>query len=166
LRVLFGLKTASLRFGNIYGPRSGHKKSIIAQYIKQALNGNIIEIFGDGNQTRDFIFISDLVEAILLASSVNLTGEVVHIATSETSIKEIVENLKFLISTKEVFPPVRVKKSNPRVGEIKHNFSKSNKAFKLFGWTPKVTLEVGLRLTVDWFIRQKNVENQFEIGCE
>ncbi len=57
----FGLKTVSLRFGNVYGPRSKHKNSVVAKFFKQALAGEPLEIYGDGNQTRDFIYIDDLI---------------------------------------------------------------------------------------------------------
>ncbi len=68
----YGLETVCLRFSNIYGPNSGHKNSVIAKFIKKALNKETIEIYGDGEQTRDFIFIEDLIRAIHL--SVNRKG--------------------------------------------------------------------------------------------
>jgi UDP-glucose 4-epimerase len=61
----FGLKTAALRFGNVYGPGSSHKSSVVAKFIKQAIQGEPCVIYGDGTQTRDFIFIDDLIQAIL-----------------------------------------------------------------------------------------------------
>ncbi|MDG2233940.1 MAG: NAD-dependent epimerase/dehydratase family protein, partial [Ilumatobacter sp.] len=64
----FGLGTVALRFGNVYGPRSGHKSSVVAKWVRLALEGSPIEIYGDGNATRDFIFTSDLVEAIVRAT--------------------------------------------------------------------------------------------------
>ena len=63
----FALKTVSLRFGNVYGPRSKHKNSVVAKFFKQAIVGETLEIYGDGNQTRDFIYIDDLIQAICLA---------------------------------------------------------------------------------------------------
>jgi UDP-glucose 4-epimerase len=71
----FGLKTVSLRFGNVYGPRSRHKNSVIAKFFKQALNGKTLEIYGDGNQTRDFIYIDDLIQAICLAVTPKLSPQ-------------------------------------------------------------------------------------------
>jgi UDP-glucose 4-epimerase len=65
----FGLETVALRFGNVYGPGSSHKNSVIAKFIKQALNGKALEIYGDGSQTRDFIYIDDLIEAIYKAAT-------------------------------------------------------------------------------------------------
>ena len=65
----FGVKTVALRFGNVYGPGSTHKTSVVAKFIRQALNGESCVIYGDGSQTRDFIYIHDLVEAILKAAT-------------------------------------------------------------------------------------------------
>ena len=66
----FGLETVALRFGNVYGPLSGHKNSVIAKFIKKAMNGETLEIYGDGTQTRDFIYIDDLIDAIYKASTI------------------------------------------------------------------------------------------------
>ena len=65
----FGLNTIALRFGNVYGPLSTHKGSVVAKFIKQALAGETLIIYGDGDQTRDFIYIDDLVNAVLLRSA-------------------------------------------------------------------------------------------------
>lgn len=64
----FGIETIALRFGNVYGPGSTHKNSVVAKFIKQAMQGETLEIYGDGNQTRDFIYIDDLITAILKAA--------------------------------------------------------------------------------------------------
>ena len=56
----FGVETVALRFGNVYGPLSGHKNSVVARFIKRAVEGEVLEIYGDGTQTRDFIFVDDL----------------------------------------------------------------------------------------------------------
>src|SRR5207245_1208344 len=88
----FGLKTVVLRFGNAYGPRSGHKQSVVAKFIKQALDGEALEIYGDGAQTRDFIFIDDLVDAIQRAVHAGGGGEIFQIASNrETTVGEIAE---------------------------------------------------------------------------
>ncbi len=70
----FGIDTVSLRFGNVYGPGSKHKSSVVAKFIRLALDGQILEIYGDGTQTRDFIYIDDLVEAILLSATRQKVG--------------------------------------------------------------------------------------------
>ena len=67
----FGIDTVMLRFGNVYGPRSLHKSSVVAKFIRQALDGETLEVYGDGTQTRDFIYIDDLVDALILSSHVD-----------------------------------------------------------------------------------------------
>jgi len=65
----FGIETIALRFGNVYGPGSSHKSSVVAKFIRQAMRGETLEIYGDGKQTRDFIYIDDLIQAICLAAT-------------------------------------------------------------------------------------------------
>ena len=80
----FGVETVALRFGNVYGPLSGHKNSVVARFIRQAINGETLEIYGDGYQTRDFINIDDLVRAIRLSEhKPEIGGEAFQIATNK-----------------------------------------------------------------------------------
>ncbi len=148
----FGLQTVALRFGNVYGPGSTHKNSVVAKFIKRALNGETLEIYGDGKQTRDFIYIDDLARAILMAaSSKGVGGEAFQIATnSETTIAELVELLSSVFKKRGLVLP-DVVYSDPRVGDIKRNFSDTSKAKKFLGWTPMVALREGLEDTVSWF---------------
>ena len=91
----FGVETVCLRFGNVYGPLSGKKDSVVAKFIKQALAGEVLEIYGDGRQTRDFIYVKDLIGAILSAATKpGIGGEIFQIATSkETTVSEMLEIL-------------------------------------------------------------------------
>ena len=125
----FGLQTVILRFGNVYGPRSRHKSSVVAKFIRQALRGETLEIYGDGTQTRDFIYIEDLTTAILAASRIeNIGGESFQIATSkEHTVNEIVGYLIPMLE--EVgYPRVRVEKKEFRLGDVKRNYSDTTKA--------------------------------------
>ena len=79
----FALETVALRFGNVYGPGSTHKSSVVAKFLKDALAGRGLEIFGDGRQTRDFIFVDDLIRAVVLAATVpGIGGETFQIAAN------------------------------------------------------------------------------------
>jgi len=91
----YGLETVALRFGNVYGPGSTHKGSVVAKFIRQALAEETLEIYGDGTQTRDFIYLDDLIEVIWEASRVpNIGGEVFQISTNrETTLKELTNQL-------------------------------------------------------------------------
>jgi UDP-glucose 4-epimerase len=149
----FGLKTISLRFGNVYGPRSTHKGSVIAKFIKQALAGETLIIYGDGNQTRDFIYVDDLINAIMAAACSNVGGEVFQIATHrETTVNEIAEQIKKIIE-EVTDKSVQIIYNDPRAGEIMRNFSDISKARRMLGWEPRWTLDQGLEATVRWFIQ-------------
>ncbi|HKJ01099.1 MAG TPA: NAD-dependent epimerase/dehydratase family protein, partial [Longimicrobiales bacterium] len=96
----FGLETVALRFGNVYGPHSGAKDSVVARFIKQWMDGETWQVFGDGGQSRDFIFIQDLLDAVLLAATVpDIGGRIFQIANSrETTINELAEALASAIT--------------------------------------------------------------------
>ena len=70
----YGVETVMLRFGNVYGPGSLHKGSVVAKFIRNAIDGEPLVVYGDGSQTRDFIYIEDLIRAVLLASEVPNVG--------------------------------------------------------------------------------------------
>lgn len=149
----FGLETVCLRFGNVYGPLSGHKNSVVARFIRRALEGKPLEIYGDGNQTRDFLYIADLVEAVLAAEhSPGAAGETFQIATHrETSVRELTDTLVAVLAENGVAVP-EVFQSAPRVGDVLRNFSDTAKARRLLGWEPKTELGSGLRATIAWFL--------------
>ncbi len=151
----FGVETASLRFGNVYGPLSNHKNSVIAKFIKRAMRGEVLEIYGDGTQTRDFIYIEDLVRAIRLAATAEgVGGETFQIATNaETSVQEMVEELLPVLAAANV-KDVEVRHAAPRLGDVRRNYSDTSKAARMIGWRSETDLEEGLRRTMDWFMDQ------------
>jgi len=149
----FGLETVALRFGNVYGPLSGHKNSVVAKFIKLAMEGQTLEIYGDGNQTRDFIFIGDLVNAIRLAATrEKVGGETFQIATnSETTVNELTEKLKKALNQNGI-ADVDVRFSAPRLGDVLRNYSDTSKARKMLGWQAECDLKQGLNQTIEWFL--------------
>ena len=152
----FGINTVALRFGNVYGPGSNNKDSAVAKFIKLALQKQPIQIFGEGTQTRDFIYIDDLVEAITLSLSVtDIGGEIFQIATSrETSINELVEALKICFTQKNI-PFPRTLNSVRRQGDVQRNYSETTKAKQKLGWQSKTSLATGLSSTLDYFLENK-----------
>ena len=149
----FGVETVALRFGNCYGPLSGHKNSVVAKFIREALAGTVWEIYGDGEQTRDFIFVEDLAEAIVLAATrPAVGGQVFQIATNaETTVRELATKLARTLKAHGINPP-EIRQSSPRVGDMKRNYSDTRKARSRLGWTPRVSLDDGLDRTVKWFL--------------
>ena len=149
----FGVETVALRFGNVYGPFSGHKDSVVAKFVKNALKSEPLIIYGDGSQTRDFIYIDDLVRSIKLSAySPGIGGEIFQIATSrETTVGELVDRLVPIL-TEAGIEGISTKHAERRRGDVKRNFSDTTKARKMLNWQAEITLEEGLRKTVDWFL--------------
>ena len=152
----FGLGTVALRFGNCYGPLSGHKTSVVAKFIREAFAGECWEIYGDGGQTRDFIFVEDVIDAIILAGTAgSLQGEIFQIASStETTVSELATKLAAILKSRGVRPP-DMRYANARVGDVVRNYSDTTKARARLGWIPKVSLNEGLDRTVRWFLEAR-----------
>jgi dTDP-4-dehydrorhamnose reductase len=130
----FGIDTVALRFGNVYGPLSGHKNSVVARFIKRATSGEVLEIYGDGTQTRDFVFVGDLISAIRLAATVDgVGGEVFQIATSaETTVQELTQKLLPALAAAGV-KDVEVRNTEERRGEVRRNYADTSKAERMLG---------------------------------
>jgi len=152
----FGVETVALRFSNVYGPKSHHKNSVVAKFIRALLDNCTIELYGHGLQTRDFIFIDDLVDAILLSSNAqNIGGNVFQIGTGqETTVNQIADHLIDLLKIKGIIAPKPIK-VDARLGDVKRNFSDISKAKKVLGWNPKTNLSEGLKITLEYFINEK-----------
>ncbi len=150
----FGIDTVMLRFGNVYGPGSLHKSSVVAKFIRQAINGETLEIYGDGGQTRDFIYIDDLINALILAATTeNIGGETFQIASNkETTVGEITNKLVKIMKECGV-KNINVINGETRVGDVKRNFSDTRKAKSRLGWVPTMNQDEGLRNTVEYFTK-------------
>jgi len=152
----FGLETVALRFGNVYGPGSTHKNSVVAKFIKHALDDQTCEIYGDGNQTRDFVFIEDLVAAILKASAAKVGGETFQIATNkEHTVNEVIEILKSQLQ--RYGHGIKIEYGQPRIGDVRRNFSDTSKAKKMLGWQAHVELGEGIKQTLEWFLNKSKL---------
>ncbi|MFH1003768.1 MAG: NAD-dependent epimerase/dehydratase family protein [Chloroflexota bacterium] len=139
----FGLKTVSLRFANVYGPRAGHKSSVIAIFIRRAKAGQPLTVYGDGQQTRDFVHADDICQAIHLALTAAGAdfGGVFQIGTGvETSINRLTGLLRELTGQQ-----LQIDYRPARPGEIRRNYSDISKARAILGFAPAVSLEEGLR---------------------
>jgi UDP-glucose 4-epimerase len=154
----FNVETVVLRFGNVYGPGSGHKNSVVAKFIRQAMSRETLEVYGNGRQTRDFIYIDDLIRAIQLAATVNgIGGEIFQIATNtETTVSELVTQLLSILADIGI-DDVQVRLTNPRLGDVRRNFSDTSKARQQLGWETKVEFVDGLKRTVEWFVQKMKI---------
>ena len=147
----FGIETVALRFGNVYGPGSNHKSSVVAKFIKRALAGEPLEIYGDGSQTRDFIFISDLIDAILKSATIDeIGGEVFQIASNcETSVNQLLDLIAQMCKFQGM--EIETSKAPMRVGDVAKNYSKTEKALRILNWKTQKNLNSGLYSTLVWF---------------
>jgi UDP-glucose 4-epimerase len=144
----YGLDAVAVRFSNAYGPRSAHKGNVIPLFIRRLLDGGELVIYGDGTQTRDFVFVTDLADGLLRAAEADgVGGEIFQLASGvETSVNELVSLLGEIAGRE---PAVR--QEPPRAGEILRNYSLVEKARKRLGFAPAVSLGDGLRRTYEWF---------------
>ncbi|WP_304544079.1 NAD-dependent epimerase/dehydratase family protein [Sulfurimonas microaerophilic] len=149
----FGINTVCLRFGNVYGPGSKHKASVVAKFIKQALDGETCMIYGDGTQTRDFIYIDDLVNAIILGLEKEVGGETFQIATGrESTVGEVAQMIADELKSRGV--DMKIENDAPRLGDVARNYSDTTKAKNILGWIPQMTLTTGIDNTIDYFINK------------
>lgn len=150
----YNLRVVSLRLTNTYGPRQlirHARQGFIGWFIRQIVEGAQIQIFGDGNQIRDFNYVDDVVEAMLLAAaSENADGEIFNLGGQEhISLKTLVELMIEVSGGGSYrlvpFPP---EKKRIDIGDFYGDYSKINKAL---GWEPKVSLREGIRKTIEYY---------------
>jgi len=148
----FGLPTVMLRFANIYGPFSAHKKGAVTAFAKALISGEPFVIYGDGSASRDFLHVDDLCNGILKALEVDLApATVLHLATGrETSVRELAELMRTIAGKPD--HPVEFMES--RRGEVLRNFANYDHAQAAIGFSPQIDLTDGLRRTWEWFVAQ------------
>jgi UDP-glucose 4-epimerase len=143
---LHGLSTVSLRYGNVYGPRQDPlgEAGVIAIFCGKAIEGGSATVFGDGLQTRDYVYVGDVVEANLAAAGSHADGAF-NIGTGvESSVLDVIEALK--AATED---GLRFEHAPERPGEVRHIALEASRAEGELGWSAKVGLEEGLRRTFD-----------------
>jgi UDP-glucose 4-epimerase len=142
---IHGLQTVILRYFNVYGPRQteGAYSGVIVQFIGQLKQAKVPVIFGDGTQTRDFVYVDDVVDATLsVLNCKECAGNVINIGSGrEASIKELCSILFRMFGMYDVKPEY----SLPRIGDIKRSCADLSVAEKLLRYRPKFSLEDGLR---------------------
>jgi UDP-glucose 4-epimerase len=148
---LYGLGTTSLRYFNVYGPRqdpNGAYAAVIPRFILAGLRGDPLTVHGNGLQSRDFVFVGDVVEANLLAArSTKADGHVINVgAGAGTDLNALARHVVQLTGGRS-----KVVHAPPRAGDVKDSLASLGRASELLGYAPKVAVAEGLRRTVDWF---------------
>jgi UDP-glucose 4-epimerase len=146
---LYGLKIVALRYFNIYGPRQDPKSeyaAVIPKFIGCALREAPMPIYGDGEQTRDFTFVNDCINANLLAAESRATGVYNVAGGRRTSIRRLAESIAKIVGVE-----AKIEYEEPRKGEIRDSLADISHAKEAFGYRPHYDLEKGLEVTVKWF---------------
>ncbi len=149
----FGLETISLRYFNVFGPRQDPKSqyaAAIPAFVTAILAGRPPTVYGDGEQTRDFTYVDNVVHANLLAAAAPKTrGEVVNIACAErVTINHIIRRINEYLGT-----DVRPVYAPPRPGDVRDSLADISLAKRVIGYEPKVPFDEGLRRAIDWYRR-------------
>jgi nucleoside-diphosphate-sugar epimerase len=149
---VYGLETVSLRYFNVFGPRqdpSSQYSGVVSRFISALLGDERPVIYGDGEQSRDFTYIDNVVAANLSAASAKeAVGKVINVANGErVTLNELLTELKQLTGKPDVTADYR----EPRVGDVRHSLADISMARELLGYESKVDLREGLRRTLDWW---------------
>ena len=152
---LYGLETVSLRYFNVFGPKQDPDSiysAVIPRFIDAFLRGRSLIVYGDGEQSRDFVYIDNVVQANLLAMSTkHVHGEVVNIGCGEmTSLNRLVGILNEILQSK--VSPIY---EEARKGDIRQSLADIQKARDLLNYKPHVGIEAGLKMTVEYFQKQR-----------
>lgn len=155
----YGLPVVAVRPFNSYGPRAhyeGVRGEVIPRFIINALSGRPLAVMGDGAQTRDFTYVTDVARGLALAAQCDaLIGSAVNIAAGrEISVNEIAERVAAAVGV-----GVQIRHVEPRPGDVRRHWADISRAKELLGYMPEVSFEEGLASTVDWLRRNvKDIE--------
>lgn len=158
LAALRGFEGVAMRYANVFGPRQDPKSEagVVSIFVSRLLAGQPLTVFGDGRQTRDYVFVKDVARANVLASSVpvahngELDAAAFNIATSrQRSVLDLAASVGEVMGQKP-----RLEFADPRPGELFRSALDVSKAKKVLGWAPEHKFEDGLRELVDWFKKE------------
>jgi nucleoside-diphosphate-sugar epimerase len=150
---LYGVEVVSLRYFNVFGPRQDPKSdyaAVIPRFVTAALKGEPATIFGDGEQSRDFTYVANVVDANIRASeaSSEAAGQAINIACGERyTLLDLVKAIGRITGREDIAP----RHAPPRVGDVRHSQAAIQKAKDVLGFTPKVGFIEGLERTIAWY---------------
>jgi nucleoside-diphosphate-sugar epimerase len=148
---MYGLETVTIRYFNVFGPRqdpSSPYSGVISLFVSALLEGRPPTIYGDGEHTRDFTYVANIVDGVLRACTApKASGEVINVATGgRVSLNQLFAAIKDLTGAR--VDPIY---AAPRAGDVKDSQADITKANDLLGYTPIVPFEEGLRRTLEWY---------------
>jgi len=147
---IYGLETVSLRYFNVFGPRqdpASQYAAVIAKFTRAMLDGRELTIYGDGEQTRDFTYVANVVEANLRAATApGAAGKVFNIACGKRiSLNQIAAHLAEMVGSEAA-----IRYDPPRAGDVRDSLADIGRAQAVLGYQPQIDVEQGLRLTLEW----------------
>ena len=142
-----GLNYTILRFANVYGPRQfkGGEAGVIAIFIDNAVKGLESKQFGDGKQTRDFVYVDDVIRALVLAKDIDCRGEINIGLGKEVNLLEIRQEIEAALSE-----PMKIKEEPGKVGEQRRSVLSRERAKAVLNWEPEIDLKEGIKRTIAW----------------
>lgn len=154
---IYGLSTVSLRYFNVYGPRqdpASQYAAVIPRFITNAVSGDDLIIYGNGQQTRDFTYVNDVVRANILAAAGRSIGTYNIASGRQITIHELATSIISILKSK-----AKIRCVPARSGDILHSLADISKAKEAFGYAPGYSIEQGLKATVKWLLHEaRNVE--------
>jgi nucleoside-diphosphate-sugar epimerase len=149
--ALYGLETVTIRYFNVFGPRqdpSSPYSGVISLFISALCDGRQPTIFGDGEHTRDFTYVANVVDGVLRACTADgASGEVINVATADrVSLNLLFNTVRDLVGAR-----VSPKYADPRAGDVKDSQADISKARRILGYEPIVSFQEGLARTVAWY---------------
>ena len=158
-----GIAGVAFRYQNVYGPGQSLKNpytGILSIFSTQIKNGNGINIFEDGKETRDFVFISDVVDATVLGIEKEAANN--HVFNVGTGVAtDVITVAKELSNNYGIQVPITIS-GNYRLGDIRHNYADITKARQLLGFEPKISFKEGLKQFTDWVNTQEVEEDKYQ----
>lgn len=153
---LYGLETVTIRYFNVFGPRqdpSSPYSGVISLFISAIIEGRAPTIFGDGEQTRDFTYVSNVVDGVLRACEAKANGEVINVATGlRISLNQLFEMLRDLTKSS-----VTLVYAAPRAGDVRDSQADITRARAILGYEPSVSFADGLRRTLEWYMSEREL---------
>jgi UDP-N-acetylglucosamine/UDP-N-acetyl-alpha-D-glucosaminouronate 4-epimerase len=161
---LYGLETVTIRYFNVFGPRqdpSSAYSGVISRFLLALTEAEQPVIYGDGEQTRDFTYVANVVDGVLRAvEAPDASGEVINVATGgRISLNELLFTLQRLTGN-----TTKARYEAPRAGDVRDSQADISKAARLLGYQPSVALEEGLRRTLTWFQREGKPHSPTALG--
>ena len=150
----YDFKALSLRFSNVYGPRSSHKRSVVAAFLECVLNDEPLVVYGDGSQTRDFVFVDDVCQGIFSGMTAAATGVIQLGSGRPVTVNALIEEIRRVVAPRQI----EVRYEPARRGEVLATWCDIAKARRELGFNPTTQLAEGLTRTWRWFVDRKRVE--------